>query len=152
MSAHCPRCVRVVRFGRRGWMSRVLPRRLAPSCAVVRCVGRRGVSGWPWDAVLIGCVLCAPGAAASIRGNERSLLSARNNRCLLKAFLGSFAYLLFLPRLIEWGSCWGRSRNKGHFKPKKKKRGRDRERGGGNSKINIQVDSPDGLPRSLLGS
>lgn len=40
------------------------------------------------DSLLICCVLCAPGAAASIRGKGRSLPNARNDRRLLEVFGG----------------------------------------------------------------
>lgn len=110
--------------------------------------GRKRLAGGPPSAgpTLIPSVLCAAGAAASIRGKGGSLPSATNDRRLLEVF-GQFVYLPFLPRLIEWGLLLGeRLRNKGRLKPKKTERGK---KGGKISKINSQVDSLTGLPCSL---
>lgn len=56
------------------------------------CVGvsREGLlaASVPCLAVLICCVLCAPGAAASIRGNEGSLPCATNDPCVSLRFGG----------------------------------------------------------------
>lgn len=100
---------------------------LASSC--VLCGGESLL-----EAVLICCVLCAPGAAASIRGKGGSLPSARNDRCLLDLW-GTLFTCCSCHVLLNGASLGEKTRNKGHFKPKKKKEE------GGNSKINTQVDS-----------